>query len=699
MKFDRAEAYFEDLWRAYQVDRLLEEADGARASAPGALLHVCGLFEIGFKTASVADPEGKRLGRLISSVRKLPGMRSSQQYVLVRDLLTRTGGPSLAYAAVKPDWFARLVTLDASYLHRDIHWFSDGRLGKQPDHYSEAYAVASDRDLLMEALAAPPSERNNAQTTVASLESYLLFCVELAGLMDDCGDLDLASATFELYRDMFEDALRTNLPLAQAAFGAMSGGSATLGDIPELMALNRLIERHGLSLRNYSYWSAADAQLREFLQSQSETHSRASTLASRVDIMQAFVQPSLVDDTAQTIDYQQVLHLIRTRSSGIFVVSGDAGSGKTWLLKKIALDLIRDNSEARNEDRFLVPIYLPARLVSADLSPLPAISQITGLSPEVVGYALDRFQCILLLDGLDEVAPSVRLALEDFVYSLQNKYHGLVCIATGRHSTSRPFEGHSTRRLSIGRMSEEQTRSMLSRITPSYLHKRMDSFLSSRDFSALANPLLASLVPELLERSSEVPATHDQFMSETLTALLSRQDATKSTFRRESTLSLNERTDLVSVTCLLMLIEKSHRITEVELAVLIGKSLQLLGFGMQEPGTLVRELLESGFFVEEGGSVRFLHRSLFEFCAAKGASRLLRSPQQMAKLLVEGDIDQDFARSALSEWSRSGKEMAELRALVLASDKPPGWLVELVDQIQRGLPPKTALADLLDKLD
>ena len=123
------------------------------------------------------------------------------------------------------------------------------------------------------------------------------------------------------------------------------------------------------------------------------------------------------------------------------VVLGEPGLGKSTLLYHLALSFAA-NERAREAFplKHRLPIHLRLRdVVGSDPNrPIePLVSACTSLSPRsarsFVRRSLEAGRCLLLLDGLDEVAePGKRAAVSDWIENLLSTYPGNRCVVASR---------------------------------------------------------------------------------------------------------------------------------------------------------------------------------------------------------------------------------------------------------------------------
>jgi energy-coupling factor transporter ATP-binding protein EcfA2 len=112
------------------------------------------------------------------------------------------------------------------------------------------------------------------------------------------------------------------------------------------------------------------------------------------------------------------------------VILGPPGSGKTTLLKHLGLNLAQDGRQSKTQARRLpwkVPIFLPLREHSSLLKEQPGYNLVDAVSNQIqkwkqalprewIERQLQQGRCLVLLDGLDEIAETtLRQQMVDWV--------------------------------------------------------------------------------------------------------------------------------------------------------------------------------------------------------------------------------------------------------------------------------------------
>jgi len=275
------------------------------------------------------------------------------------------------------------------------------------------------------------------------------------------------------------------------------------------------------------------------------------------------------DQTSLTLSISEALNSYPT-----LLVIGAPGAGKTTLLKYLALTFVRDEGLGRlqlHENR--LPIFVALRDFSRYLDNLSKAGELLDFSPQL----LDRFindhlrmvgpqlqvptdfitshlqnkSCIVLLDGLDEVADSAKRArVAEAVASILVFYRGNRFVITSR---PRGYEGEPKQRLSplcaqftirdfddedvsefASNWYEAVTRDRLGDTSEAVAESRLGTedllraIYSDKRVKALAhNPLLLSVLAMVHQRGVGLPQRRAELYDECTDLLLGYWDQTK----------------------------------------------------------------------------------------------------------------------------------------------------------------------------
>lgn len=160
----------------------------------------------------------------------------------------------------------------------------------------------------------------------------------------------------------------------------------------------------------------------------------------------SFVQLALYDglltdekseeNQINSFEMNSIEHLINNTYDDILII-GDAGTGKSTILRWIAINTIRSFSEGNEE--VLFPLILELRNYNKNI-PIPEnyfdLFKKNTISLPPIGWIESKFsanKCILLLDGIDEISKNQRIKIFEWIADLKDLYN-IRIIATSRPS-------------------------------------------------------------------------------------------------------------------------------------------------------------------------------------------------------------------------------------------------------------------------
>jgi hypothetical protein len=157
-----------------------------------------------------------------------------------------------------------------------------------------------------------------------------------------------------------------------------------------------------------------------------------------------FVEPSLKTGSGKIATYRVLFQLLHEQGKRI-TLTGTAGSGKTWLLRKCAIDIAGEvlpvlsspdgsrQTQANSDlvsgsprSRKIIPIYVPLRELRLDLPLISAIALSAGLDLGMI------HRLLLLFDGLDEVTSLDRLAVIERIRTLDADQQTITSVISAR---------------------------------------------------------------------------------------------------------------------------------------------------------------------------------------------------------------------------------------------------------------------------
>ena len=230
------------------------------------------------------------------------------------------------------------------------------------------------------------------------------------------------------------------------------------------------------------------------------------------------------------------------------LVVGHAGSGKSMFMRWLTIMLATDILSHKK-----IPVYVELRNLSITSLRENEILEIifSSISSHRTKSDLDQFklgfeygQFIILLDGIDEVSPSVR---DSFLLKLQNLLldypkASIIC------STRPDIQVESITKFSVLRLNCMKTSQIIQVISKArfdsekkqaFINKiRVGSFRKQEDI--LSNPLIALIMLIAFDDSNDIPEKATLFYAQIYIALFYKHDASKGVYKRDRFTTLNE---------------------------------------------------------------------------------------------------------------------------------------------------------------
>lgn len=366
-----------------------------------------------------------------------------------------------------------------------------------------------------------------------------------------------------------------------------------------------------------------------------------------------FAAPSIVprSDDVESTELDQVL-----RTSGRVLIVGDPGSGKTTLLRYVAetlsTSMVDDNAslvEARLGLRDgLLPILVP--LVEYDWYAREHSDLFSGPAPRVFTEFLDEYftrwnidipagffseylergKCMVLLDGLDEVAEPQRYFVAESINALTSRYPANRYLVTTRpigFEQGVQLTGFET--YTMFPWSDEQISAFVHRwyevlrvvaeLGPSRTQEMAESLCSAishyRPIRVLAgNPLLLTVIVLIHHYRALIPEARASLYHESVDLLLSRWDRAKGLTRAEPDVSLLEMRRLLATLALQMQESRNIEVGEAKIVETFSRTIEPTEKALAVL-SMIRE--RSGLLVETAmGIYAFVTRSFQEYFAA-----------------------------------------------------------------------------------
>ncbi|MBO3748550.1 NACHT domain-containing protein [Streptosporangiaceae bacterium NEAU-GS5] len=392
---------------------------------------------------------------------------------------------------------------------------------------------------------------------------------------------------------------------------------------------------------------------------------------------------------------------------GVYAVIGGPGSGKTTMLRRTALHLCRGR-------RLPILVYLrdhvPAILDGRPLSEIVAgLPWLRGAIPAAwFERRLDGGRCLIMLDGLDEVADdSERRKVVAWVSQQTISYATCTFAITSRPYGYRenPLTGASV--LQVRRFSGEQVATFLHgwylaierratgetgpqvRVRAEEKAGELMGRLRAQPslYDLAANPLLLTMIANVHRYKGALPGSRAQLYGEMCEVLLHRRRESKG-LTAGTGLRGEQKTRVARALAVWMMIERMRDIPAWQAAEVIGPALERVSRSVRTDTFLV-ETAESGLLVErETGSYAFAHLTLQEYLAAVEIREAGRSD-----LLVD-QVGDPWWRETTLLWAADADATAVVEAcLNIGSIRALALAYECVEQARETSP---AVRDRLD---
>jgi len=339
------------------------------------------------------------------------------------------------------------------------------------------------------------------------------------------------------------------------------------------------------------------------------------------------------------------------------VILGDPGTGKTTLLSYLANTfanaMLQRSTPLQNVlgiSENLLPILLPLREYgryveqnpNKSASPAGFIEFLDnyfsqwniGLSSGFFIQFLERGNCIILLDGLDEVNPPVREFVTQSILSVASRYSISRIIVTSRPATYFPYGlGENFAHYEIGSLDRNSIakfiRNWLARVIEdeSIASQQADLLLktitNSPHLDALAqNPLLLTVLVIIFYTQKSLPSNRTDLYEEAIDVLLERWDTAKGIHIQSSKFSPVETKYMLAV--LAVMAQDAREVNMDESFIVSVFSKELVKKGLPQPDAMIESSSLLKIFEERAGilietrphTFSFVHRSFREYLAA-----------------------------------------------------------------------------------
>ncbi|GAA1016808.1 hypothetical protein Aple_042960 [Acrocarpospora pleiomorpha] len=393
------------------------------------------------------------------------------------------------------------------------------------------------------------------------------------------------------------------------------------------------------------------------------------------------------------------------REGRVFAVLGAPGSGKTTLARYTALALSEPNWRVLSREfwrprRLPVLLYLRGHTASLLAEEPESLAEVAASSPWLRGRIpaawlrgrLDRGRCVVLLDGLDEVADEQdRKRVVGWVHDQIARYPRNTFVVTSRPYgfLSNPLTNADV--LHVQRFTADQVsrflhswyraierRSRLGRDQDVYEiaeRNALDLIGRLRGQPALydlaANPLLLTMIASVHRYRGALPGSRAALYAEMCDVLLHRRQEGKN-LTDPTGLTGPQKAAVMRHLAVYMMSSRQRDITSVDALRVVREPLAEVCGESTTPEVFLGEAGKSGLLVErEQGLFSFAHLTLQEYLAA---AQIKEYPDNLRQLLT-GNVDDPWWREASLLWAADSDstplieaclDSGTIRALALA---------------------------------
>ncbi|CAM3720593.1 NACHT domain-containing protein [Ectopseudomonas alcaliphila] len=310
------------------------------------------------------------------------------------------------------------------------------------------------------------------------------------------------------------------------------------------------------------------------------------------------------------------------------VIVGTAGSGKSVLLRKLAI-------EAISQPRGVIPVLVELRLLRTRDGDLrigeylfnTISDQDEGFSKDQLHTALKLGKILLLLDGFDEIDFQIREAYEEEVLELSNKYPQTPIVLSSRPDSifNSWEEFYIYRALPLN---QAQSIELISKIdydavVKERFIKELSEGLYDKHSDFLSNPLLLTMMLLTYEQLAEIPEKIHIFYEQAFDTLFHKHDALKYLYKRKSysNLPVDDFKKVFSAFCLTTYYDRRMSFTQSEVLDYIQQAADLEDVSASA-NNIFNDLVKSVCILQKDGNYfTFSHRSFQEYFAAVFISR------------------------------------------------------------------------------
>ena len=329
-------------------------------------------------------------------------------------------------------------------------------------------------------------------------------------------------------------------------------------------------------------------------------------------------------------------HSICTNSVGelfqqgkYLTIMGDAGSGKSTLIKHLFLSCIRE--------KYAIPFLLELRYLNdysgsiEDYIVSKIFEEKIGQNAKIIERMLTNGKFVFFLDGYDEINSGIKEKIVKHIDEFVSEYRENKFVLTSRpYSNIEHFQ--KFKNFNVNRLNEEEIKGFIIKQLPKekeLADKIIASIKENQNQyikSFLTNPLLLSLYILTYQSNSEIPPKKYIFYRRVIQALFSEHDSkSKIGFRRERKTDLTQEQfeDILKKFSFLTFFDSQYDFEYDYLVGTVKKIKDKLINTKFDSNKLIEDLKSAlALWVEDNGVYAFAHRSMQEYYVATFVKQL-----------------------------------------------------------------------------
>lgn len=324
------------------------------------------------------------------------------------------------------------------------------------------------------------------------------------------------------------------------------------------------------------------------------------------------------------------------------VISGNGGSGKSFLMRHLFLDCIKTAHK--------IPVFVELRSInvsemSLEELILASVNSVSGsITFDYIDYFAKEGKIMFLLDGFDELSFDSQEKITRQIKEMGIKYKKSTIVVTSRPSELlsnwNGFINYDIDRLDLDQAVELIQRVPFNLPIKTKFIERLNGGLFNQHKSFLSNPLLLSIMLLTFSDAADVPKRLSVFYQQAFETLFQRHDALKEGYKRNlrSNLDIADFSRVFSGFCLISY--KTRVFTFfLEDIIKILEKVKLLTQIDFDPECIFHDLSQgTSLLVEDGNQISFTHRSFQEFFTAK---YIAQADNDQRKKLIQSFINEN----------------------------------------------------------